>query len=48
VRREDAKLLEALDQYLGNVRKTATWNRLVVRHFGSTALEILKKARGES
>jgi hypothetical protein len=30
------------------VRKTATWNRLVVRHFGAAAVEILKKARGES
>jgi hypothetical protein len=30
------------------VRRTTTWNRLVVRHFGEAALEILKKARGES
>lgn len=48
VRREDASLRQALDEYLGNVRRTATWNRLVVKHFGSTALEILKRARGES
>jgi len=48
VRKEDVKLHEALDQYVGNVRRTATWNRLVVRHFGSAAVEILKKARGES
>lgn len=48
VRKEDAQLREALDAYIGNVRRTATWSRLVVRHFGSAALEILKKARGES
>ncbi len=48
VRKQDVKLHEALDQYIGNVRRTATWNRLVVRHFGSAALEILKRARGES
>jgi ABC-type amino acid transport substrate-binding protein len=47
VRREDVKLREALDEYIGNVRRTATWNRLVVKHFGAAALEILKKARGE-
>jgi ABC-type amino acid transport substrate-binding protein len=48
VRKQDAELHAALDEYIGNVRKTATWNRLVVRHFGSAAVEILKKARGES
>jgi ABC-type amino acid transport substrate-binding protein len=48
VRKEDVALREALDRYLGNVRRTTTWNRLVVRHFGEAALEILKKARGES
>jgi membrane-bound lytic murein transglycosylase F len=47
VRKQDAELHAALDEYIGNVRKTATWNRLVVRHFGSSAVEILKKARGE-
>src|SRR5262245_14821301 len=48
VRKQDAELHAALDEYIGNVRKTATWNRLVVRHFGSAAVEILTKARGES
>jgi membrane-bound lytic murein transglycosylase F len=48
VRKQDTELHAALDEYIGNVRKTATWNRLVVRHFGSAAVEILKKARGES
>lgn len=47
VRKQDPQLHAALDDYIGNVRRTATWNRLVVRHFGSAAVEILKKARGE-
>lgn len=47
VRKQDVVLRDALEQYIGNVRRSATWSRLVVRHFGSSALEILKKARGE-
>jgi ABC-type amino acid transport substrate-binding protein len=48
VRKQDAQLRAALNEYLANVRRTATWNRLVVKHFGAAAVEILKKARGES
>jgi hypothetical protein len=48
VRKQDAQLRQALNEYLANVRRTATWNRLVVKHFGAAAIEILKKARGES
>jgi membrane-bound lytic murein transglycosylase MltF len=47
VRKEDARLHRALNEYLGNVRRTATWSRLAVKHFGNAALEILRKARGE-
>jgi len=46
MRKEDAKLLEALDAYVGNLRKTQTWSRLVVKYFGESAPEILKRARG--
>ncbi len=46
VRREDATLRQALDEYIENVRRTPTWSRLVVEYFGDSAPEILKKARG--
>jgi ABC-type amino acid transport substrate-binding protein len=47
VRKEDKLLLAALDDYIGNVRKTATWNRLVIKYFGSRAIDVLRRARGE-
>jgi ABC-type amino acid transport substrate-binding protein len=47
VRKEDPELLAALDEYVGNVRRTPTWSRLVVKYFGADAPEILKKARSE-
>ena len=45
VRKEDAELLRLLNEYIENVRRTQTWNRLVVKYFGAEAPEILKKAR---
>lgn len=45
VRRGDTALKQALDEYIRNLRKTPTWNRLVVKYFGEAAPEILKKAR---
>ena len=45
VRKEDAALLRALNEYVGNFRRTPTWSRLVVKYFGQAAPEILKKAR---
>jgi peptidoglycan lytic transglycosylase F len=45
VRKQDAALLQALDEYIDNVRRTPTWSRLVVEYFGSAAPEILRKAR---
>jgi len=47
VRAKDGALLKALDEYIDNLRRTPTWNRLVVDYFGSAAPEILKKARAE-
>jgi len=46
VRREDAELLQALDEYVKNLRRTPTWSRLVVKYLGESALEILRGARG--
>jgi ABC-type amino acid transport substrate-binding protein len=45
VRLPDAELLQALDRYIQNVRRTATWNRLAVKYFGESAPEVLRKAR---
>jgi ABC-type amino acid transport substrate-binding protein len=45
VRRQDAALLQALNEYIDNVRRTPTWSRLVVEYFGDAAPEILRKAR---
>ena len=47
VRKEDRDLLRALNEYIDNVRRTPSWNRLVVKYFGEASLEILKKARSE-
>jgi ABC-type amino acid transport substrate-binding protein len=47
VRKGDAALLAALDEYIENLRRTPTWSRLVVKYFGEAAPEILKKARQE-
>lgn len=47
VRKDDRALLEALDTYVLNVRRTSTWSRLVVKYFGTAAPEILKKARAQ-
>jgi ABC-type amino acid transport substrate-binding protein len=47
VRKTDAALLGALNEYVDNLRRTPTWSRLVVKYFGEAAPEILKKARQE-
>jgi membrane-bound lytic murein transglycosylase F len=47
IRREDGVLLAALNEYVANVRRTATWSRLAMKYFGDSAPEILKKARGD-
>jgi hypothetical protein len=36
-----------LNDYITNLRRSPTWNRLVVKYFGASALDVLKKARGE-
>jgi ABC-type amino acid transport substrate-binding protein len=46
-RKQDAELVGALDAYIDNLRKTATWSRLAVKYFGASAPEVLKKARAE-
>jgi len=45
VRKGDAALLAALNEYVDGIRRTPTWSRLVVKYFGEDAPEILRKAR---
>jgi ABC-type amino acid transport substrate-binding protein len=47
VRKDDPQLLLALNDYITNLRRTPTWNRLVVKYFGDKAVDVLKRARGE-
>jgi ABC-type amino acid transport substrate-binding protein len=45
VRKDEPRLRAALDEYINNVRRTPTWSRLVLKYFGESGLEILKKSR---
>jgi ABC-type amino acid transport substrate-binding protein len=47
VRKDSPQLHQALDEYLSNFRRTPTWNRLLVKYFGGSAIEVLKRARAE-
>lgn len=47
LRKEDAELRRRLNEYLDVARRTPTWSRLVVKYFGESALDVLKKARGD-
>lgn len=43
VRKQDPALRAALDDYLGNVRRSPSWSRLIVKYFGDQALQVLGK-----
>jgi ABC-type amino acid transport substrate-binding protein len=45
VRKDDADLRRALDDYLTGLRLSPTWSRLVAKYFGASAPEILRRAR---
>lgn len=47
VRKTDPALKAALSSYVTSVRRTSTWNRLVVKYFGEDAPNVLRQARGE-
>lgn len=47
LRKEDVELRSALDEYIGNLRRTPRWNQLVVKYLGDDALDVLRAARGE-
>jgi ABC-type amino acid transport substrate-binding protein len=48
VRKGETALLAALDTYIEGLRRTPTWSRLVVKYFGDSAPEILRKARSSA
>ncbi|HET7746107.1 MAG TPA: transporter substrate-binding domain-containing protein [Vicinamibacteria bacterium] len=45
VRKDAPQLRAALAEYVTNLRRTPTWSRLVVKYFGESAPEILRRAR---
>ncbi len=45
VRKDAPRLKAVLDSYVSNLRRTPTWNRLVLKYFGEQAPDLLKKAR---
>jgi hypothetical protein len=47
VRKQDAELKRALDEYIGAFRRSPSWSRLVVKYFGEAAPDVLKKARAD-
>lgn len=45
VRREDEELRKALNEYIENLRRTASWGRMAVGYFGDEALALLGRAQ---
>lgn len=45
MRKDEPKLRAALDEYLGNLRHSPTWNRLLLKYFGDSTLDILNASR---
>jgi ABC-type amino acid transport substrate-binding protein len=45
VRREDTALLRDLNAYLAAHRQSGRWSQLLIKYFGPSAPEVLKKAR---
>lgn len=45
VRKSSPKLRQALTDYVENLRKTASWSRLILQYFGPDALTALGRAR---
>ncbi len=45
VRKDQPRLLAALNEHLRAIRRTDAWSRLVVKYFGHDVLELLRKSR---
>jgi ABC-type amino acid transport substrate-binding protein len=41
VRKQDAALRKALDEYIDNAHRSGAWSRLVAKYFGEQALTVL-------
>jgi membrane-bound lytic murein transglycosylase F len=48
LRKPDPVLAAKLNEYIANTRRTPTWSRLVVQYFGESAIDILRRARGDA
>lgn len=46
VRKTDVQLRAALDDFVENLRRTQTWNRLLVKYLGADAVEVVRSVRG--
>jgi ABC-type amino acid transport substrate-binding protein len=47
VRKGSRELRKEMDSFLGAFLASGQWNKLVVRYFGASAPDLLKKARSE-
>jgi ABC-type amino acid transport substrate-binding protein len=45
LRKDEPQLKAALNEYVANLRRTASWNRLVLKYFGDSTIDILKATR---
>jgi ABC-type amino acid transport substrate-binding protein len=45
VRKQDPQLRAAFDEYIGHVRRSPSWSRLVVKYFGQQALSVLGRTK---
>lgn len=45
LRKQDRQLKAALDEYITNLKRTPTWNRLIVKYFGERTLDLLRRLR---
>jgi ABC-type amino acid transport substrate-binding protein len=44
-RKDSPELHKAAEDYVFNLRKTPTWNRLVIKYYGDVALDALRRSR---
>jgi ABC-type amino acid transport substrate-binding protein len=47
VRKDQPALRDSLSAYVAAARKSGTWSRLVIKYFGGSAADVLKKTRAE-
>jgi ABC-type amino acid transport substrate-binding protein len=47
VRKDAPQLRRELDGFIGNTRRSGSWNRLVVKYFGAAVIDVLNRAQRE-